>query len=125
MIIQLNNTAFSSLAKPAPAIKHILEKLTLLLMPLPLFMLFTGTEGIIKHESPENLASLGSIGSGFFNFINMHTLIIFGALGITFIVWFITRKIWTYSEEDFYENESQYEESEEPSVDQKINTSIS
>lgn len=106
MIIQLNNATFSLLLKLTHDIKHILEKLILLLIPVPFFMLTTGIEGIIKYESPENLASLGSIGSGFFNFINMHTLIILGALGITFIIWFITRKVWTYSEDDSYDDES-------------------
>lgn len=100
MIIQINNTAFSLLSKLTHDIKPVLEKLSLLFIPLPIFMLITGIEGIIKHESPESLASLGSISSGFFSFINMHSLIIFGALGITFIVWLITRKIWAFSEED-------------------------
>lgn len=100
MIIQLNNTAYRLLPKLTHSIKLVLEKILLLLIPVPLLMLFTGIEGIIKHESPERLASLGSVGSGFFVFINMHSLIIFGALGITFIVWLFTRKIWALSNED-------------------------
>lgn len=95
MIIQVNKTALSSLFKFAPAIKHTLEKLTLLLILVPLFMLITGIEGIIKQVSPESLGSLASVSSSFFSSLNMHTLIIFGALGTTFIIWFITRKVWT------------------------------
>lgn len=100
MIIQLHNTAFSLLLKLTHNIKHILEKLSLLLIPLPLLMLITGINGIIKNESPEALASFASIGAGFFNSINMHSLIIIGALGVTFIIWFVTRKIWSNSEEE-------------------------
>jgi hypothetical protein len=79
---------FNSSAKLAPAICHVLEKLTLLMIPLPVFMLITGIGGLIEQESPENLASLGSIGSGFFSFIEMHSLIITGAFGVTFIYLF-------------------------------------
>lgn len=83
-----------ALVKLTPAIQHILEKLTILIIPLPLFMLITGIAGIIEQESPESLASIGAIGSGFFNSFDMHFLIILGAFGVTFIIWFLTRNIW-------------------------------
>jgi len=88
-----------SIARLAPAIRHLLEKITILLIPLPVFMLITGIEGIIEQESPDNLASIGSVSSGFFNFLEMHSLIIAGAFGVTFIIWFLTRKVWSNSED--------------------------
>lgn len=94
----------------SPSIRHILEKLAIPCIPLPLFMLFAGTEGIIEKNSPENLANLGSLSSSFFNFFGMHTLIIAGAFGITLIIWFVTKNIWSSSDDDmedeFYENDS-------------------
>ncbi|MCU7800442.1 MAG: hypothetical protein KZQ70_09905 [gamma proteobacterium symbiont of Lucinoma myriamae] len=107
MIIQLNNTAFSLLLKLTHDIKPILGKLILLLIPLPFFMLTAGIGGIIKQVSPESLGSLGSISSGFFYSINMHTMIILGALVITFFIWFITRKVWRYSEDDSYNDKNE------------------
>ena len=91
MIYQLPYTSL----KLAPAIHHLLKKITMLLILLPLFMLISGIKGIIEQESPDNLASLGSVGSAFLNFIDMHVLIIAGAFGVTFIIWFLTRNIWT------------------------------
>lgn len=67
----------------------------ILLIPLPVFMLITGIEGLIKHQSPEKLASIASVGTVFFDFFNMHSLIILGALGLTFIIWFINRNKWS------------------------------
>ncbi len=88
-----------------PKIIHsILEKVVWLLLPLPLFMLITGTEGIIENESPENLASLSTLRSGLVDFLNMHTLIIFGAFGLTFMIWLITRKMWTPSVQDRHQS---------------------
>ncbi|MDX2504506.1 MAG: hypothetical protein QNL62_08525 [Gammaproteobacteria bacterium] len=81
------------------SIRHTLEKIAIILIPLPLFMLFTGIEGIINNDSPEILATFGSLGFGFFNSFEMHTLIIAGAFGVTFLIWFVTRNIWTNSEE--------------------------
>lgn len=107
----------NSVTKLAPAIRHILEKLTVLILPLPIFMLITGIAGIIEQQSPENLASLSSVGSGFFSFLEMHFLIIAGALGVTFIVWFLTRNIWSSSDDVSFENtSSEYENSQ--SVDE-------
>ncbi len=77
-----------------PVIRHILEKLVVFLLPLPLILLIMGTAGIIKNDSPDNLASMRSMTQSFFNYFELHTLIIMGALGITLIVWFITRNIW-------------------------------
>ena len=102
-----------SIVKSAPAIRHILEKMTILLIPLPLFMLFTGTEGIIEQESPDNLASLSSVSSGFFNSIDMHSLIFAGAFGVTFIIWFLTRRMWNNLEDTSYENTEYTDEYEE------------
>jgi hypothetical protein len=94
-MLTLHDTLFKISSKSAPAIRHILEKLSIFLIPLPLFMLFAGTEGLIKNESPDSLASLSAISSGFFHFPGMHTLIIAGAFGVTFIIWFLTRNLWT------------------------------
>ena len=78
-------------------------------------MLIIGIEGIIEQESPDNLASLGTVGASFISLLGVHSLIIAGALGVTFIVWFLTRKIWNNSEEnsfdeDFSENNSESSE---------------
>jgi hypothetical protein len=82
-----------------PALLNILEKLLILILPLPFFMVFLGTQGIIEENSPDNLANFNAMSSGFFDSLGMHALIILGALGITLIIWFITRKIWRNSEQ--------------------------
>ena len=105
MITHLHDFSLKLIPKLAPSVRHILEKLVILLIPLPLFMLFAGTEGIIENDSPENLATLGSLGSSFFDFFGLHTLIIAGAFGITFIIWFVTKNIWVnIDEEPFRDN---------------------
>ncbi len=109
------------IAKLTPAIRHMLEKLTILLVPIPLFMLIIGIEGLIEQQSPENLASLGSVGSGFFNSLEMHSLIIIGALGVTFIIWFLTRNIWSSLEQhDDEKSESEYSDEYEQFVDKDL-----
>lgn len=80
--------------KISPAIRHILEKLTVFLIPIPLLFLIWGTEGIIEKDSPENLGSISAMSQSFFNYFELHTLIFIGALGITLIVWLITRNMW-------------------------------
>ncbi len=102
-----------SLKLIAPSVRHFLEKLVILLIPLPLFMLFAGTEGIIENDSPENLATLGTLSSSFFNFFGLHTLIIAGAFGITFIIWFVTKNIWSNIDEEPFSNNEQKDEQEE------------
>lgn len=89
------NQLYATAVKFSPAIRHMLEKITMLLILLPLFMLITGIKGIIEQQSPDNLASLNSVGFSFMNFFDMHFLIIAGAFGVTFIIWFLTRKLWT------------------------------
>jgi len=97
----LANTLSRLESKLKPALKHTLEKLIVLLIPVPVLMLIKGIEGIIERESPDSLASLGTVGSGFFNFLEMHSLIIAGAFGVTFIVWFLTRNIWSNSDSEY------------------------
>jgi len=97
----LANTLSRLENKLGPALKHTLEKLVVLLIPVPVLMLIKGIEGIIERESPDSLASLGTVGSGFFNFLEMHSLIIAGAFGVTFIVWFLTRNIWSNSDSEY------------------------
>ncbi len=110
-----------SVAKLAPAIRHILKKLIVLMIPLPVFMLITGIAGIIEKESPENLASLSSVGSGFFSFLEMHSLIIAGAFGLTFIAWFLTRNMWSNTNDDSVEStDSQYVDEYEEFVDEEL-----
>lgn len=124
----LSQMILNTVAKLAPAIRHVLEKLTILLIPLPIFMLIIGIEGIIEQNSPENLASLGTVGTSFISLLGVHSLIIAGALGVTFIVWFLTRKIWNNSEdnsfdEDFSENNSEsseYTDEYEEFVDEEL-----
>lgn len=77
-----------------PAIHQLLKNVLILLIPLPLLMLVVGTEGLIEQESPDSLASLSTIGTGFFNFLDMHSLILLGAFGVTFIIWLLTRNLW-------------------------------
>lgn len=55
---------------------------------LSLFMIYIGVSGIIEYKSPEYLASLATLSSGFMMYFEHHALIIFGALGFTFSVWF-------------------------------------
>ncbi|MCP3849442.1 MAG: hypothetical protein GY694_04270 [Gammaproteobacteria bacterium] len=92
-------------SKLGPALKHTLEKLIILLIPVPVLMLIKGIEGIIERESPDSLASLGTVSSGFFNFLEMHSLIIAGAFGVTFIVWFLTRNIWSNSDSEYTDDD--------------------
>jgi len=109
MFIDIHHFTDKLIPKIAPSVRHILEKIAILFIPLPLFMLFSGTTGIIKTESPEQLATIGSMGSSFVHSFGMHSLIIAGAFGITFIIWFITRKFWGQTdeelEEEFFEPE--------------------
>ena len=122
--LKASRMILTSAAKLAPALRHILEKITILLIPLPIFMLITGIEGIIEQESPDNLASLGTVGSGFFNFLEMHSLIIAGAFGMTFIIWFLTRSIWDNDEDCGSEYMDEYEEFvDEELVNHKHNSS--
>lgn len=100
MFIDMHHFTGKLLPKLAPSVRHILEKIAILFIPLPLFMLFSGTTGIIEKESPEHLATISTMGSSFFNSLGMHSLIIAGAFGITVIVWFITRKFWNQSDEE-------------------------
>ena len=58
---------------------------------LSLLVIFFGVSGIIEHKSPENLASLASLGSGFITHFEYHALIIFGALCFTFSIWFMRK----------------------------------
>ena len=53
---------------------------------LSLFVIFYGVSGIIEHKSPENLASLATLSSGFITYFKYHILIISGALFLTFSV---------------------------------------
>jgi len=104
MITRLHAFRTRLIPKLAPSIRHILKKLAIILIPLPLLMLFAGTEGIINNDSPEILATFGSLGFGFFNSFEMHTLIITGAFGVTFLIWFVTRNIWTSPDEESLED---------------------
>ena len=81
--------------KLSPAIRHMLEKLAVFLLPVPLLLLVMGTVGIIKNDSPDSLGSISSLSQSFFNYFELHTLIFMGALGITLIVWLITRNMWS------------------------------
>ena len=112
MNTHIHDYTFRIIPKLAPSLRHILEKIAVLFIPLPLLMLFFGTLGIIEKESPEHLANIGSMGSSFFNSLELHTLIIAGAFGVTLIVWFITRKIWTQSDEDYLNDELEEENQE-------------
>lgn len=62
-----------------------------ILFTLSLFVIFFGVSGIIEHKSPENLASLTTLGSGFITYFEYHALIIFGALCFTFSLWFMRK----------------------------------
>lgn len=55
-----------------------------LLFALSLFAIFFGVSGIIEYKSPENLASLVTLSSGFINYIEYHALIVSGALCFVF-----------------------------------------
>jgi len=100
-----------TVSKMTPALRHMLEKMTILLIPLPLFMLAAGIEGLIAQESPASLASLSSVSTSFLSFLDFHTLIIAGAFGVTFIIWFVTRRVWFSYEDDTvdYDEEALYE----------------
>ena len=57
-----------------------------ILFTLSLFVIFYGVSGIIEHKSPEDLASLATLSSGFITHFKYHALIISGALCLTFSV---------------------------------------
>ncbi len=92
--LQLSWIKLKQLPELLSAMRYILEKLIIFLLPVPLLFLIIGTKGIIEKDSPENLGSINSLSQSFFNYFEMHTLIISGALGITFIVWLFTRNMW-------------------------------
>lgn len=64
-----------------------------ILFTLSLFVIFFGISGIIEHKSPENLASLTTLSSGFITYFEYHALIIFGALCFTFSMWFMRKNL--------------------------------
>lgn len=105
--------------KLEPSLRHLLEKVAVFLIPLPLFMLFSGTIGIIENETPDSLANMGSMGSSFFTFMDMHALIIAGAFGVTFIIWFVTRNIWNQSEDELYDEQNYLEKNDVNKTDHR------
>lgn len=118
MIMHIHDFRFKLHKDIIPALLHLLEKLLIILLPLPFFMVFLGTQGIIEENSPDSLANFNAMSSGFFDSLGMHALIILGALGITLIIWFITRKIWRNSEQQSARMLSEETRSEEHKEDQ-------
>ena len=68
--------------------------MVILILPIFVFLLFNGINAMILQNSPENLESMSTLGFSFVTFLDLHFRILFGALGITFVIWFFTRKIW-------------------------------
>lgn len=64
-------------------------RLIIIFFTLAIFMLFMGISGIIKNISPTTLFTIGILGESIFTHMYLHMLIIFGALVLTFSVWFI------------------------------------
>ncbi len=54
---------------------------------LSLLFIFCGVSGIIEHKSPENIASLTTLSTGFITYFEYHALIIIGALCFTLAIW--------------------------------------
>ncbi len=75
-------------------LKALFQIVVLLCLPIFAFLLFNGINKMILQNSPDNLASISSLGYSFVNFLDLHSMILLGALGITFVVWFFTRNIW-------------------------------
>lgn len=90
------------IVKRSPSFQHILEKIALLFIPFPLLMVYAGTLGIIENDTPDSLASIASMGSSFLNFFEMHTLIIAGSFGVTFIIWLVTKNLWSQTDELYF-----------------------
>lgn len=79
-------------------LKHLLKTffrtIVLLFLPVSVYLLFSGINAMILQNSPDNLASISSLGYSFFAFLDLHSMILLGALGITLVIWFFTRELW-------------------------------
>ncbi|MCW8929584.1 MAG: hypothetical protein OQL19_05020 [Gammaproteobacteria bacterium] len=69
--------------------EHYPKSIHTILLFLSVLVIFLGVSGIIEHKSPENLATLSTLSSGFFTYFEYHLLIISGALSLTFSMWFM------------------------------------
>ena len=58
-----------------------------ILIPIALFLLFNGIDGLVKNYSPDNLENMKLIIVGFVAHFKYHFYIIFGALLITILAW--------------------------------------
>jgi len=74
--------------------KTLLRTIIFLFLPVFVYLLFSGINAMILQNSPDNLESISSLGYSFFTFLDLHSMILLGALGITFVIWFFTRDIW-------------------------------
>ena len=102
MVIHFNsyllNTLLEFTVTQICSVCKIIDKMIVFFIPLPLLMLILGISGVIDYESPDELESINTLSLSFINHINVHSLILLGAFGLTFIIWLITRKLWVYSE---------------------------
>jgi|GEM_PF-2739944 len=71
-----------------------IEKLMVYLMPIPLAFLFTGTRAMIQEAGPFELNAISFTLNAFSNHFEIHVLILTGALCLTLMLWFATRKYW-------------------------------
>ena len=53
-----------------------------------IIMFVYGISGIIEHKSPHNLQSALTLMGGFIMYFEYHLMIILGALGSTFSIWY-------------------------------------
>lgn len=71
-----------------------IEKLILCLTPIPLIFLFAGTRAMIESADPFEVNAISSTLNAFSANNEMHFLILIGALCLTLMLWFGTRKYW-------------------------------
>jgi len=73
---------------------RLIEKLMVFLLPIPMFFLISGTNGIIRQANPFEMTAISSTLTELSNHFEMHFLILSGALCFTLMLWFATRKFW-------------------------------
>jgi Na+/H+-dicarboxylate symporter len=75
-------------------LKRFLQLIIYLFLPVFIYLLFSNINEMILQNSPENLGSINSLSYSLLTFLDLHFMILLSALGITFVIWFITRDIW-------------------------------
>jgi len=61
------------------------------ILGMSFLILSFGVSGIVENKTPESMATIGTLTSSFFQYIEYHALIVTGALGFIFAAWLMER----------------------------------